>query len=90
MVFLATGVSGTSSAAIFVGYTNFMIDYTDPERRPAYLGLGNTLVGPIALTGMLGGWLLQQTSYVTLFACTAGFLLLAQFMAWRLPDPARR
>jgi hypothetical protein len=47
---------------------------------PAYVGLGNTLMGVQTLVPLAGGWLLEATSYTVLFGITvvlvgAGFLL---------------
>ena len=89
LVFVALGAGGLSSGALFIGYTNFVIDYCDPAERPLYLGLGNTLAGPTVLAATLGGWLLQHTSYAFLFTVTAGCLLLALVPALRLPEPRR-
>lgn len=90
LVFLFLGIGGTSSAAIFVGYMNFLIDYSEPANRPAYLGLANTLSGPVALTGFVGGWILEQAGFRPLFLLTGAILLLAQFVASKLPAPAGR
>ena len=89
MIFFANGINGTSIGAILIGYANFIIDYSTPADRPAYLGLAGTLAGLTALTSLLGGWLLQMTNYQVLFAVTAGVLALAQFFAFRLPEPRR-
>ena len=88
-IFLTFGVSGNSPAAVFIGYTNFIFDHSRPADRPAYLGLSNTLQGPIALAPVLGGWLVQWTNYQTLFAVTAAVLVLASLLSGRLPEPRR-
>ena len=90
LVFFVTGISGTSAAALFIGYTNFVIDHSTPANRPAYFGLSNTLAGPLALTAMLGGWIVQQTNYHVLFVVTAVMLLGALVLSFWLPEPRLR
>ena len=90
LMFFTVGVSGVSASALFIGFTNFVIDHSTPEQRPAYLGLSNALSGPAVLAAILGGWILQRTSYAVLFVLTAAVLLVAQFFAARLPEPRRR
>jgi MFS family permease len=63
-----------------LGFTNYLLEIAPDEMRPAYVGLGNTITGVLALVPMAGGWLLEATSYTVLFGATAvttavGFLL---------------
>jgi MFS family permease len=90
LVFFTLSIGGAGPAAVFIGYTNFIIDHSAPQDRPLYLGLSNTLAGPTALAATLGGFLLQHTSYPTLFLATFGILCVAQVLAWRLPEPRQR
>ena len=86
LVFVAIGING---ASLFLGYTNFIIEYCSPANRPAYLGLANTLAGPTMLAAILGGWVLQVTSYRFLFGLTLGLLLIVQVVIFGLPEPRR-
>ena len=90
LVFFTLSIGGTGPAAVFIGYTNFIIDHSSPAERPIYLGLANTLAGPTALAATLGGFLLQRTNYQTLFLVTIGILCVAQVVSWRLPEPRQR
>jgi MFS family permease len=77
LAFVALGIS---MGAWMLGFTNYMLEIAPPHIRPAYLGLGNTLMGLMAFVPTLGGLLLQATSYTVLFASAAtltfcGFLL---------------
>jgi MFS family permease len=63
-----------------LGFFNYMLEIAPPGMRPTYVGLGNTAMGALTLLPMLGGWLLEATSYTTLFGVTTvmiglGFLL---------------
>jgi hypothetical protein len=66
-------------SAWMLGFTNYMLEIAPPNIRPAFVGLGNTLMGLMAFVPAVGGWLLQTTSYTVLFA-TATVLTLAGFV----------
>lgn len=87
IVFFTAALGGSSAAAMFIGFTNFIIDHCPPAQRPIYLGLSNTLTGPTALAATLGGWLLQRTDYPVLFLTTLAVLSLAFLLSFRLPEP---
>ena len=81
---------GVVRSARMLGFLNYVLEIAPDEMRPAYVGLSNTLTGVIAVAPLIGGWLLQTTSYVVLFAVTAasvatGFLLSLKV---RSPQPA--
>ena len=77
LVYVALGVV---NSAWMLGFFNYMLEIAPPGMRPTYVGLGNTVMGALTLLPMLGGWLLEATSYTTLFGVTTvmiglGFLL---------------
>ena len=53
--------------------------------RPAYMGLSNTLSGLLLLMPLIGGWLLERTSYPVVFGLTAAGTLAGALAALRLP-----
>jgi MFS family permease len=84
-VFIGANVSGYMQ-----GFTNFVLDIAPPEERPAYVGLYNTLGGTLTFAApLLGGWLLQGTSYPILFTVTAIGLLASLVTTLRLREPRR-
>ncbi len=63
-----------------LGFFNYLMEIAPGERRPTYIGLSNTILGVLTLAPIVGGWLLEATSYAVLFGLTtvlmtAGFLL---------------
>lgn len=90
LVFVSNGVGPLSGATLFIGYTNFVLEYCAPADRPIYLGLAGTLAGPTTLAAILGGLILQAAGYRILFLLTLGILLIAQTLAFGLPEPRRR
>jgi MFS family permease len=76
-VYVALGVI---NSAWMMGFFNYLLEIAPEGMRPAYVGLGNTIMGLLTVMPMAGGWLLEATSYPTLFSVTAatvaiGFLL---------------
>ncbi len=76
-VYVALGVM---NSAWMLGFFNYLLEIAPEGSRPAYIGLGNTIMGVLTLAPLAGGWLLKATSYTTLFGVTAalvaaGFLL---------------
>ncbi|MFN0157843.1 MAG: MFS transporter [Bacteroidota bacterium] len=67
---------------------NMSIEYGPPEQRSTYVGLMNTILAPIYLCGLLGGWISDQFGYQTVFMIGAIFsaIGLALFIFW-VKDP---
>jgi Na+/melibiose symporter-like transporter len=57
-----------------LGFTNYMLEMAPDGMRPAYVGLGNTIMGVLTLAPIVGGWLLEATSYSTLFGLTTALV----------------
>ena len=78
-------VLGIVNSSIMLGFMNYLLELAPPGHRPTYMGLSNTLGGLLVLVPMLGGWLLQTTSYPVLFAAAAVGPVAAWVIAMRLP-----
>lgn len=81
--FVAIGMFQTAE---FVGFANLNIDLAPPGRRSIYVALFNTLCSSVIIWPAIGGWILERTSYVTLFGLTAGCLAVASVASWFLPS----
>jgi predicted MFS family arabinose efflux permease len=62
---------GISRSAWMLGFTNYTLEIAPDGRRPAYVGLSNTLMGALAFAPAVGGWLLEVSSYTVLFAAAS-------------------
>ena len=81
IVFFTQGLSGSADAVSRVSYLYEMA----PERdRPTYIGLANTIVGPLYFLPAMGGALLDRVGYTALFAAAAASLILSYFLSVRL------
>jgi MFS family permease len=71
---------GVLNSAFLLGFFNYLLEIAPEDMRPAYIGTSNTIMVPMMFTSVVGGWLLEATSYTTLFGVSAvlvsiGFLL---------------
>ena len=78
VVYVALGIFQSST---MLGFYNYLLEIAPNGRRPAYIGLGNTIMGVLTLAPTVGGWLLEATSYTMLFAVTAGLIFLGFLVA---------
>ncbi len=81
LVFVALGIYQSSN---MLGFYNYLLEIAPDHLRPSYIGLGNTIMGVLTLAPTLGGWVLETTSYTTLFATTTAFVSLGFLVALRL------
>ncbi len=77
---------GMFQTAQFVGFASLNVDLAPPGQRATYVGLFNTLSSLVIIPPAIGGWLLQATSYETLFGLTTGCLVIAHIASWFLPS----
>ena len=80
---------GMVEAAIVLGYFNYVLDLAPEAERPVYMGLTNTLAGGLVVMPLIGGWLLERTSYSTLFAVALLGVAPAALLALTLPQPVQ-
>ncbi len=79
---------GGSYAGYMQGFVNFVLDIAPLEERPAYVGLYNTLGGTVVFVApLLGGWLLESTSYPVLFTVATVATLAGLLFSGKLKEP---
>ena len=81
-VFFAVGLF---AAALFVGFNGLTVELAPPGGRESYVGIFNTASGLVIAWPMIGGWILERTSFAILFGATAGLMLSAHLLSWFLP-----
>ncbi|HUV73145.1 MAG TPA: MFS transporter [Anaerolineae bacterium] len=79
---------GGSYAGYMQGFMNFVLDIAPLDERPAYVGLYNTLGGTVVFVApLLGGWLLETTSYPVLFTVAIVGTVAGLLLSVRLKEP---
>jgi MFS family permease len=71
---------GTINSAWLMGFFNYILEIAPDGLRPTYIGISNFALGILTVVPLLGGWLLEVTSYTALFGLATvlvatGFLL---------------
>jgi MFS family permease len=65
-------LSGAVSAGTFVSGISITYEFTDPENRPTYIGLANTIPGiVVSVAPLIGGWLAGVLNYRWMFILSA-------------------
>lgn len=63
---------GAVNAGSFISGISIVYEFTEPENRPTYIGLANTLPGVAgSIAPLIGGWLAGAVSYQLLFILSA-------------------
>lgn len=80
---------------LFIGssawpFFNWTLEYAPEARRPAYIGLINTLGGLYMLAPVLGGLVVRSLSYRAVFALALGFAALALLLSKGLPSTRKK
>lgn len=58
---------GSTNAGLGLGATNYLLGFAPEEDRPIYIGFLHTLVGPTVFLSVIGGLILQLTSFSFLY-----------------------
>jgi hypothetical protein len=80
---------GFVQASYMLGFFNYLMEIAPGDLRPVYVGFQNTVIGLLMLVPIIGGWLLDATSYTVLFGLTTAVAALGFLFAMRL-EPCPR
>ncbi|MFN8596093.1 MAG: MFS transporter [Anaerolineae bacterium] len=81
---------GATDGSFLLGFLQYIIEIAPPVERTAYTGLANTIGGLTVIASLLGGILLQATSYPVLFIAAVLGPVLGLLVAWGLPKVAHQ
>lgn len=87
---LAFVTLGVAHSTFLLGFTNYMMEAAPDGVRPAYIGTANTLLAVTMAVPILGGWLLEATSYPALFGVSAALIAAGFFVSLGLGPAAQR
>jgi MFS family permease len=76
---------GAVDGALLLGFLQYILEIAPDVERTAYTGLANTIGGVTVVASLLGGLLLQATSYPVLFIAAALGPAVGLIVAWKLP-----
>ncbi|MBN3925745.1 MFS transporter [Nostoc sp. NMS4] len=86
LVFIGAGIGMIALQNIAAVMT---LEFGNQHQRPAYIGLGNTLIAPASIFApLLGGWIVENIDYKTTFLVAAiGALVTALVLHIGVSDP---
>lgn len=88
--YLVLVLLGVGLGAMIVSGVLIVLEFSEPVRRPTYVGLTNTSVGLVSVIAPLVGAWLAETSYDLLFAVSAVTSILAfAMMRYGVSEPRR-
>jgi MFS family permease len=80
---------GATDGSFLLGFLQYIMEIAPDVERTAYTGLANTIGGVTVFASLIGGVLLQATSYPVLFIAAALGPAIGLIVAWRLPKAQR-
>ena len=80
---------GVNQAGNFLAGISIVMEFSEPEKRPTFIGLANTIPGIAGgIAPLLGGWMASVTGYPWLFALSAAIGVLAfGLLHWSVREP---
>jgi MFS family permease len=87
-MFVVFALLGINLSALLVSGILVTLEFSEPQRRPTYVGLANTVVGLVSLVAPLLAAGLAEIGYAWVFACSAAVSLVAYIvMRWWVREP---
>ncbi len=77
-------LQGLAISADNISRTSYLYDIAPDEDRPTYIGLSNTILGPLQFLPTLGGLLVQTAGYPPLFVIAGIFALVSYGISLRM------
>ncbi|MBI5568239.1 MAG: MFS transporter, partial [Chloroflexi bacterium] len=81
---------GATDGSFLLGFLQYIMEIAPDVERTAYTGLANTIGGVTVVASLIGGVLLQATSYPVLFIAAALGPAIGLIVAWGLPASGDR
>lgn len=80
---------GASMSSFMISGTMIMFEFSEPDLRPTYIGLGNTVLGIVsAIMPMLGGAIANWLGYETLFIASVVISVIGLvYLRWVVKEP---
>lgn len=83
-LFLGMNISGN-----FIGQINLLLEISSEESRPTYIGIVNTLSALVMLLPLLGGVLIEKTSYLVNFSLAFFLIFTGLIFTFYLEEPRK-
>jgi MFS family permease len=78
---------GMNLNGLFIGQNNLLLEIAPAGERATYIGVVNAAVGLVALLPLLGGYIIEWTSYTVAFLLSLTLMLIGTFFAFFIAEP---
>ncbi len=81
-VFIGMNING-----LFIGQTNLLLEIAPTKERATYIGITNAAIGLVTLLPLLGGYIIELTSYTAAFCLSLFLMLIGIFFTFLIVEP---
>lgn len=81
---------GMNLNGLFIGQTNLLLEIAPRGKRATYIGVTNTAIGLTTLLPLLGGYIIQRTSYTVTFSLSLVLMFIGIFFTFFIVEPRNR
>ncbi len=78
---------GMNLNGLFIGQNNLLLEIAPAGERATYIGVANTAIGLVSLSSLLGGYIIERTSYAVAFFLSLILVLTGIFLAFSIVEP---
>ncbi len=81
---------GMNLNGLFIGQNNLLLEIAPAGERATYIGVANTAIGLVSLLSLLGGYIIERTSYTVLFFLSLILVLTGILLAFFIVEPRNK
>jgi len=81
---------GMNLNGLFIGQNNLLLEIAPAGERATYIGVANTAIGLVSLLSLLGGYIIERTSYTVVFFLSLILVLTGILLAFSIVEPRNR
>ncbi len=81
---------GMNLNGLFIGRNNLLLEIAPAGERATYIGVANTAIGLVSLLPLLGGYIIERTSYAVAFSLSLILVLTGIFLAFSIVEPRNK
>lgn len=78
---------GMNLNGLFIGQTNLLLEIAPTKERATYIGITNTGIGLVTLLPLLGGYIIELTSYTVAFSLSLFLMSVGMFFTFLIVEP---
>jgi len=81
---------GMNLNGLFIGQTNLLLEIAPARKRATYIGVTNTAIGLTTFLPLLGGYIIERTSYTVAFSLSLILMLVGTLFTFLIVEPRNK